>query len=225
MNIFFQSLYETLIFRFFTLAYPISLYFLYEKDKLFNLYYTIGLITLSLIYFICYVVEKKGKEDPSICAFYTKQILYILLGYLVQFHLAFFDTYEINDGELKINYILSVLKLLMIIETLKRIYFYIIGIIFFIGLECSARGDRSMYVMSFEIVYYYLWFNFYTNCHLKGFELPKCYLFIGIFFSILYGILALGCYFFVAKICFGVINLIYITAHAYCIFWRCREHY
>ena len=44
------------------------------------------------------------------------------------------DTYEINNGELNINYTLSIIKILMIIETLKRIYYYVIGNILFIDL-------------------------------------------------------------------------------------------
>ena len=65
------------------------------------------------------------------------------------------DTYEIIDGELEINYLLSALKILMIIETLKRIYYYAVGIIILLIMELGEKGDRSLYVMTFEIVYFY----------------------------------------------------------------------
>ena len=155
---------------------------------------------------------------------YYAQILYCLLGYLVQYNLAFFDTYKIVDGRLEINYTLSVLKILMIFETLKRIYFYIIGIFLLIDIETS-KSDRCMYVMSFEIVYAYFWFNFYSNFTSGGYYLNKCYNIIGITFSLIYGLLAFGCYFYPVKIILGVFNLIFILAHVYSIYWRYRENY
>ena len=113
----------------------------------------------------------------------------------------------------------------MIIETLKRIYFYVVGIMLFIEIENEKGGDRCMYVMSFEIVYSYLWSNFFSNICSSGYELSKCFFFVGIFVSLLHGALALGCYFLVVKICFGVLNLVYLFAQIYSLYWRCRENY
>ena len=224
MNAFFKSLYETLIFRIFCLAYPISLYYLYKENKILNFWITLLIISLSLIYFFCYYYIKKNEKNINICASYLYKILYCLIGYLVQFNLAFLDTYEIKEGELKINIFLSILKILMIFETLKRIYYYSMGILILIDME-SQKGDRSLYVMTFEIVYYYFWFNFYTNYHSSGYSLSRKYFLTGIFVSLLHGIFAIGCYFFFIKICFGVLNLCYFLAQCYSIYWRYRENY
>ena len=227
MGAFLETLYETLIYRIFWLAYPVSLYFLYEKDKMISFYLVSVIVFLSIIYFFSYYAFKlsEKKNNRSVCAALSKQILYCLIGYLVQLNLVLMDTYEINDGELNINYTLSILKILMIIETLKRIYYYVIGNILFIDLECHRDTDRCLYVMSFEIVYYYLWFNFFYNVHLGGFQLPIFFTFLGIIFCIIHGCLALFSYFLPVKICFGVLNLGYILGHIYAIYWRHRENY
>jgi len=63
MCIFFKTLLETLIADIFSLAYPISLYFLYKENKLLNFYTTIAIVSLSIIYFISYLIvniQKKG---------------------------------------------------------------------------------------------------------------------------------------------------------------------
>ena len=60
-------------------------------------------------------------------------------------------------------------------KPLKRIYFYVVGIFLLFNLECHERGDRSLYVMSFEIVYFYLWENFYWNICSSGYQLPFYY--------------------------------------------------
>ena len=54
---------------------------------------------------------------------------------------------------------------------------------------------RSYNVMYFKIAYFYLWENFYTNVRNIGFELKIGFLFIGIIFCFIHGILALMCYF------------------------------
>ena len=102
----------------------------------------------------------------------------------------FFDIYESEENNLKINYILCALKILMIIEMLKRVYFYIIGSFIFLEMEIGPRGDRCMYVMTFEIVYDYLWENYYVNTHSSGFHLNIRHRLLGLFFSLLNGIFA-----------------------------------
>jgi len=62
MCIFFQSLLETLIADIFSLAYPISLNFLYKEDKFLNFYITIAIISLSIIYFISYLIVNTKKK-------------------------------------------------------------------------------------------------------------------------------------------------------------------
>ena len=224
MGALWQSLCETLIADFFCLAYPISLYFLYEENKLLNFYTTIIIISLSLIYFLNFLITK-AKEGASNCAFFIAQYSLFIIGYLVQFHLASLDVYEIIDGNLKVNTVLLVLKIFMILETLKRIYFYVLAVILLFSLECRERGDRSLYCMSFEIVYFYLWADFYQNFFSRGYELPICYKIISLFFCLIYGALAFGNYFLVVKICFGVLNIGFLFAHAYSIYWRYRENY
>ena len=225
MGVLLQSLCETLIADFFSLAYPISLYFLYEENKLLNCYTTIAIISLSIIYFINYLITKAKEEEGCKCAYFIVQYLFCIIGYLVQFHLAFLDVFEIIDGNLKINTALLILKIFMILETLKRIYFYVLGIILLLSLECHPKGDPSLYVMSFEIVYFYLWSDFYQNFFSGGYELPICYKIISLFVCLIYGALALGNYFLAVKICFGVFNLGFLFAHTYSIYWRYRENY
>ena len=93
MCVFFKTLLETLIADIFSLAYPISLNFLYKEDKFLNFYITIAIISLSIIYFISYLILniEKNKGGGSNCAYYTRLNSFCLLGYLVQFHLAFFN--------------------------------------------------------------------------------------------------------------------------------------
>ena len=232
MNNFFKSLLETIIFRFFSFAYPISLKFLYKDEKYFNFYLTLIIIFFSIIYFFCYYLfrvnyRKENKSSCYPCIYYTKQFSYFLIGYLVQLNLAFLDTYEIKDGKFKIkNLTLFILKILMILETMKRIYYYAKGIKLFFSIESDREEmDRCYYVMSFEIVYAYFWYNVYSNFFGSGYELPKSYLIFGLIVAIIHGILAMGCYYLVVKICFGVLNLIYLSAQIYSIYWRKREHY
>ena len=108
LKIFLYCLGTTLISRIFGLSYPILLYFLYNENKLFTFFITLGIILLSIIYFIFYYnVYSKRYENkrPSENSFYGKQIIYFILGYLVQFNLMFFDISP-EENNLKINYIL-----------------------------------------------------------------------------------------------------------------------
>ena len=214
--------------RIFSLSYPISLYFLYNNNKIFTFFITLGIILISIIYFICYYIaflQRYTNRIPSEIALYGRQILYCILGYLVQFNLIFFDIYVSGKGNLKINYILCILKILMIVEMLKRVYFYIIACFILITMECGPRGDRCMYVMTFEIVYYYLWYNYYNNTHSSGFSLGSCMHLLGLFFSLLNAIFAFGSNFTVFRICMFILNSGYIIAHIYAIYWRKRECY
>jgi hypothetical protein len=166
MGVFYQCIYETLIFRCFSLAYPISLYFLYENKQFFSFFFTLGIIALSLIYFIFYYMIKsyedkdqdynkdKDKDMPPKFVFFGKEYLLLIIGYLVQINLAFLDAYEIKDGKINLNVPLFILKILMILETLKRIYFYICAIKLLFVMECNERED-CIYEMTFEIVYEY----------------------------------------------------------------------
>ena len=97
--------------RIFSLSYPISLYFLYNNNKIFTFFITLGIILISIIYFICYYIvflQRYTNRIPSEIALYGRQILYCILGYLVQFNLIFFDIYVSEKGNLKINYILCI---------------------------------------------------------------------------------------------------------------------
>ena len=68
----------------------------------------------------------------------------------------FFNIYVAEENNLKINYVLGALKIAMIIEMLKRVYFYAVGSFLLLEMEICRRGGRWIYVMTFEIVYYYL---------------------------------------------------------------------
>ena len=130
LKVFLYCIRTTLISRIFALSYPISLYFLYNENKFFSFFITLGIILLSIIYFIFYYnvyLKRYEKKRPSESIFYGKRIIYCILGYLVQFNLMFFDIYVPEENNLKINYILSALKIAMIIEMLKRVYFYVVG--------------------------------------------------------------------------------------------------
>ena len=220
INIFFECIRETLIARIFALSYPISLFFLYKENKMFTFDFTLGIIFVSIIYFICYFIVKLKsyyKDIPfSILIFYSMQILYCILGYLVQFNLMLFDIYVLEENKYKINYILCVLKIFMIIEMIKRVYYYAIGCYIFLDNEIN-KGDRCMYVMTFEIVYVYLWNNFYNITHIGGFELGNREKVLGIFFSLLNGIFALCSNFMICKIGIIIINAVFLFAHCYSI--------
>ena len=49
LKIFWACIRETLISRIFALSYPISLYFLYNNNRLFTFFVTLGIIFLSII--------------------------------------------------------------------------------------------------------------------------------------------------------------------------------
>ena len=226
MSTFLQSLLETLVYNIFWIAYPASLYFLYDYEQMTSFYLTSAIIILSIIYFILYCIIKSkenGGKEISEKNFITKQVLYCLIGYIVQINFIFMDTYEKVDGNLYINYTLSVLKILMIIETLKRIFFYVFWIILLFIIEHGERNGkihRFYYIRYFKIAYFYLWDNFYTNVKNVGFELKKGFLFIGIIFCFIHGILALMCYFLAVKICFGFLLIGQLSAHIYTFYAR-----
>jgi hypothetical protein len=226
--IFIQCLRETLIARIFALSYPISLYFLKDKDNLYSFYITKAILLLSIIYFICYYIARLGRLqiiNAPLFAYIGKQFLYCFIGYLAQMNLIFFDIYEIKEGNPEINIHLCALKILMIIEMAKRTYYYAIGIFILFEMEFGPRGDRCMYVMTFEIVYDYLWCNYYTNSHSTGFSYGIINNLIGLFFSLLNGIFAFGSHYSKMKIGLGIMNLVYLFAQLYSIHWRNREHY
>ena len=51
MKLFFKSLYETLIYRLFWLAYPVSLYFLYDNGQMISFYLTLIIVLLSVVFY------------------------------------------------------------------------------------------------------------------------------------------------------------------------------
>ena len=144
---------------------------------------------------------------------------------MVQFNLAFLDTFDYKDGKIEVNVLLLVLKIFMILETIKRIYFYVIGIILLFKLESKEVDDRCYYVMSFKIIYFYLWYDFFQNFFSRGYELPKIYKKISLVVCLIYGVLAILNYFLFAKISIGVFNLGFLLVHIYSIYWRYREDY
>ena len=226
--IFIHWLRETLLARIFALSYPISLYFLNDKDKLYSFYITLAIIVLSIIYFICYyiaILERLEKINAHLFVYLGKHYLYCFIGYLAQMNLMFFDIYEIKEGNPKISIHLCVLTILMIIEMAKRAYYYAMGISILLDMELGPRGDRCMYVMTFEIVYDYLWCNYYNNSHLRGFSLGYKTILIGLIFYLLNGIFAFGSHYLKLKIGLGIMNLVYLFAQLYSIHWRNREHY
>ena len=99
----------------------------------------------------------------------------------------------------------------MILETMKRIYYYAKGIKLLISLEYEAKYQEKGegYYMTFEIINGYFWYNVYSNFCAGGYDLPKSYLYFGLFVTILHGILAMGCYFLVVKIHYDIRKLSY----------------
>ena len=79
MGAFLETLYETLIYRIFWLAYPVSLYFLYEKDKMISFYLVSVIVFLSIIYFFSYYTFKLSEKKII--------VLYVLL-YLNKYYIV-----------------------------------------------------------------------------------------------------------------------------------------
>ena len=115
------------------------------------------------------------------------------------------------------------LKIAMIIEMLKRVYFYVVGSFILLAMEIGQRGDRCMYAMTFEIVYHYLWDNYFNNSHSGGFHLSLCFHLLGLFFSLLNGIFAFRSNFMISKICIFIMNMGFLFAQIYFIYLRKRE--
>lgn len=228
MSIFLTTLLQTFVFRIFSICYPISLKFLYEDKQFFNFYLTIIIILLAIIYFIFFylfiIYERKDKKTCKKCFYRTKQYSNFLIGYLVQLNLAFLDSYEIKDGKLKINKTLFILKILMTLETMRRIYYYAKGIklIFTVEREVEDRESEGYY-MIYEVINGYFWYNVFSNFFQGGYSQPKSEIIFGLIVALLHGILAMGCYFIVVKILFCVLNFIYLLAHLYTILWSINQ--
>ena len=79
MGAFLETLYETLIYSIFWLAYPVSLYFLYEKDKMISFYLVSVIVFLSIIYFFSYYAFKLSEKKII--------VLYVLL-YLNKYYIV-----------------------------------------------------------------------------------------------------------------------------------------
>ena len=103
-----------------------------------------------------------------------KQFSNFLIGYLVQLNLAFLDVYEIKDGKLKINKTLFILKILMTLETMRRIYYYAKGIKLIFTVECEVEDRESEgYYMIYEVINGYFWYNVFSNFLQGGYSQPK----------------------------------------------------
>ena len=210
-NIFGKCIYETLLTRIFSLAYPISLYFLDEENLFFTFYITLGIILLSIIYFICYFyfeIKKYDRSETTKIVFYAKRILYVILGYLVQYNLYYFDIDPLEGGGSNINFFLCILKIFMLIEMLKRVYFYNVAIIIIFN---SIWIDSCLSTMSLEIAYYNLWYNYYSNQNLLGFEINILLKVFGSILAFINGIFLLAGF----KKCLIIHNLCYLSAHVF----------
>ena len=210
-NIFCKCIYETLLSRIFSLSYPISLYFLDEENLFFTFYITLGIILLSIIYFICYFyfeIKKYDRSETTKIVFYAKRILYVILGYLVQYNLYYFDIDPLEGGGSNINFFLCILKIFMLIEMLKRVYFYNVAIIIIFN---SIWIDSCLSTMSLEIAYYNLWYNYYSNQNLLGFEINILLKVFGSILAFINGIFLLAGF----KKCLIIHNLCYLSAHVF----------
>ena len=210
-NIFCKCIYETLLTRIFSLSYPISLYFLDEENRFFTFYITLGIILLSIIYFICYFyfeIKKYDRSETTKIVFYAKRILYVILGYLVQYNLYYFDIDPLEGGGSNINFFLFILKIFMLIEMLKRVYFYNVAIIIIFN---SFAIDSCLSTMSLEIAYYNLWYNYYSNKNLLGFEINILLKVFGSILAFINGIFLLAGF----KKCLIIHNLCYLSAHVF----------
>jgi hypothetical protein len=210
-NIFCKCIYETLLSRIFSLSYPISLYFLDEENLFFTFYITLGIILLSIIYFICYFyfeIKKYDRTETTKIVFYAKRILYVILGYLVQYNLYYFDINPLEGGGSNINFFLCILKIFMLIEMLKRVYFYNVAIIIIFN---SFAIDSCLSTMSLEIAYYNLWYNYYSNQNLLGFEINILLKVFGSILAFINGIFLLAGF----KKCLIIHNLCYLSAHVF----------
>ena len=103
---------------------------------------------------------------------------------------------------------------------MRRIYYYAKGIKLLITVECEVEDKESEgYYMIFEVINGYFWYNVFSNFFQGGYSQPKSEIIFGLFVALLHGILAMRCYFIVVKILFCVLNLIYLSAHLYTIYW------
>jgi len=87
------------------------------------------------------------------------------------------DVSEEINLQLNFKNPLVILKLLMVLDSLlNNIFYYILAIILIFNLELHKKHiNRSSFAMSYEIVYYYLFNDYFTNANLGGFHLPLYY--------------------------------------------------
>ena len=228
MGLFCQSIIETLCFQFLALAYPISLYFLYEKGYWLNFYLIIAIIFFYFIYLCSYShskLEADKFEDKKGCLYPIKQysIFYFIIGILVQINLLFLETYTVKENnEIEIDWVLSGLKLCMTIETLKRVYFQVYGYKLIVVVLCLESVEPGYMEEWLNLTFNIIWENFYSH-YKSGCKLGAFSVIFAIIISIVHGTLAmLSPYFFSVQIAFGVLNLVYITMKFYTICWICK---
>ena len=228
MGLFFQCIIETLVFQFLALAYPASLYFLYDKGYWLNFYLTIAIIFFYFIYLCSYYhskLEADKLENRKGCLFPIKQysIFYFIIGILVQINLLFLETYIVNENnEIEIDWVLSGLKLCMIIETLKRVYFQVYGYKLIVAVLCLEAVEPGYIEEWLNLTFNIIWENFYSH-YKSGCKLGACSVIFAVIVSIVHGALAmLSPYFIGVQIAFGVINLVYIIMKFYTICWICK---
>ena len=228
MGLFSQCIIETLCFQFLALAYPASLYFLYDKGYFLNFYLTIAIIFFYFIY-LCSYYNSKLKTDKfenrKSCLFPIKQysIYYCIIGILVQINLLFLETFTVNENnEIEIDWILSGLKLCMTIETLKRVYFQVYGYKLIVAVLCLEAVEPGYMEEWLSLTFNIIWENFYSHYN-KGCELGACSVIFAIIVSMVHGALEmLSTYSIGVQIAFGVINLVYLTMKFYTICWICK---
>lgn len=228
MGLFSQCIIETLGFQFLALAYPVSLYFLFDKEYWLNFYLTVAIIFFYFIYLCSYVnskLETDKFENKRGCLFPIKQysIYYFIIGILVQINLLFLETYTVNENnEIKIDWVLSGLKLCMTIETLKRVYFQVYGYKLIVAVLCLEAVEPGYMEEWLNLTFNIIWENFYSH-YKSGCKLGACSVVFAIIASVVHGALAmLSPNFFGVQIAFGVINLVYLTMKFYTICWICK---
>lgn len=228
MGLFLQSIIETLCFQFLGLAYPVSLYFLYDKGYWLNFYLTTAIIFCYFIYLCSYYNLKKEEEkieDRRGCLFPIKQysIYYFIIGILVQVNLVFLETYTVDENNnIEIDWVLSVLKICMVIETLKRIYFQVYGFKLIIIVLCLQSVEPGIVEEYLNLTFNIIWENFYAH-YKSGCRLGACSVIFALIITIAHGALAmLSPYFIGVQIAFGALNLVYLIMKFYTICWICK---
>ena len=131
------------------------------------------------------------------------------------------ETFDYQD-ELYIDWPLFILKICMVLETLKRIYFYSSGFFFIYYVLCLQAVEPGYIEEKIELTYTVLWGNFYS--HYKYFcGFGPCISMIIIIFTLAHGVLAmLSPNIIGVVIAFGVLNVIYIILLLYSMCWICK---